>query len=108
MMDLTRRETLVLVVVGTVGVGLALAILLDSWQWSVGFFGAMTLMLCAVILKILGRQEIARAAALERIEHKIDNLALRFVAESQATHRELGGLIEELGSSLRRSETPKA
>jgi len=107
-MDLTRRETLVVVVGGAVGVGLALAILLGSWQWSLGFFGVLTLLLCAVILKILGRQEIARAAALERIEHKIDNLALRFVAESQATHRELGGLIEELGSSLQRGETPKA
>lgn len=106
-MDLTRRETLAVVVVGAVGVGLALAILLESWQWSLGFFGVLTLLLCAVILKILGRQEIARAAALERIEHKIDNLALRFVAESQATHRELGGLIEELGSSLQRGETPK-
>jgi hypothetical protein len=47
-----------------------------------------------------------RAAALERIEHKVDNLALRVVTESQATHRELGGLIEELGSAMRRSETP--
>ena len=106
-MDLTRKETLAVFVVGAVGVGLALAILLESWQWSLGFFGVLTLLLCAVILKILGRQEIARAAALERIEHKIDNLALRFVAESQATHRELGGLIEELGSSLQRGETPK-
>ena len=105
-MDLTRRETLAVVVIGGVAVGLALAILLDSWQWSLGLFGALTLLLCGVILKILGRQNAARAAALERIEHKIDSLALRVVAESQATHRELGGLIEELGSSLRRSETP--
>jgi membrane protein implicated in regulation of membrane protease activity len=108
MMDLTRRETLAAVVIGAVGVGLALAILLDSWQWSLGFFGALTLLLCGVILKILGRQDAARAVALERIEQKLDNLALRVVAESQATHRELGGLIEELGSSLHRSESPKA
>jgi membrane protein implicated in regulation of membrane protease activity len=107
-MDLTRRETLAVGVIGAVAVGLALAILLDSWRWSLGFFGALTLLLSVIMLKILGRQNAARAAALVRIEHKIDNLALRVVAESQATHRELGGLIEELGSSLGRSETPKA
>ncbi len=105
-MNLTRRETLAALAVSATAVGLTVAIILDSWQWSMGLVGLLMLLLSGVILRILGRQDAMRAVALERIEHKIDNLALRVVTESQATHRELGGLIEELGSAMRRSETP--
>lgn len=103
-MNLTRRETLAAFAVGAVAAGVAVAILLDSWQWSIGFVGALMLLLSGVFLRILERQDAMRAIALERIEHKIDNLALRMVTESQATHRELGGLIEELGNAMRRGE----
>jgi len=105
-MNLTRRETLAALAVSATAVGLAVAIILGSWQWSMGLVGLLMLLLSGVILRILGRQDAMRAVALERIEHKLDNLALRVVTESQATHRELGGLIEELGSAMRRSETP--
>jgi ABC-type multidrug transport system fused ATPase/permease subunit len=106
MMNLTRRETLAALAVSATTVGLTVAILQDSWQWSMGFVGTLILLLSGVILRIFGRQDAMRAAALERIEHKVDNLALRVVTESQATHRELGGLIEELGSAMRTSKTP--
>jgi len=105
-MNLTRRETLAALAVGATAVGLAVAIALESWQWSMGLVGVLMLLLSGVILRIFARQDAIRAAALERIEHKVDNLALRVVTESQATHRELGGLIEELGRAMRRSETP--
>jgi hypothetical protein len=105
-MNLTHRETLAAIAVGATAVGLTVAIVLESWQWSMGFVGMLMLLLSGVILRIFGRQDAMRAAALERIEHKVDHLALRVVTESQATHRELGGLIEELGRAMRRSETP--
>jgi hypothetical protein len=108
MMNLTRRETLAAIAVSATAAGLAVAIFADSWQWSMGFVGVLILLVSGVILRIFGRQDALRAASLERIEHKVDNLALRVVTESQATHRELGGLIEELGSAMRRSETPGA
>ena len=88
--------------------GLVLSIALDSWRWSLGLLGALTLLLSGIILTVVQRQGATQKAALERIERKIDTLAVRVVTESQATHRELGGLIEELGSTLRRSGAPNA
>jgi hypothetical protein len=78
----------------------------DSWRWSLASIGALVLLLAGVIMAALRRQDATRTAALERIERKVDNLALRVVTESQATHRELSGLLEELGSTLRSSGTP--
>lgn len=104
-MNLTRKETLAAVVIAVLSVSLGLAIGLESWRWSLGSIGALVLMLSGVILMSLKRQDATRTAALDRIERKIDNLALRVVTESQATHRELGGLLEELGRTLRGSDS---
>ncbi|MGI9085461.1 MAG: hypothetical protein ACR2FE_09240 [Aeromicrobium sp.] len=106
-MKLTRKEKAAAAVVGTLAVGLALAILLDSWRWSIAFVGSLMVLLAAVVLMVLRRQSNSLTTDLERIERKIDNLALRVVTESQATHRELSGLIEELGSNLHGSESPR-
>ncbi len=106
-MKLTRRETAAAAAVGMVAVGLTLALLLDTWRWSIAFVGALVVLLSAVVLMTLRRQGAALGADLERIENKIDNLAVRVVTESQATHRELSGLIEELGSALHRTQAPK-
>lgn len=107
-MNLTLKETVAAVAVAALGVGLVLAILVESWRWSMASLGALVILSSVVLFLALRRQDANRTAALERIERKIDNLALRVVTESQATHRELSGLIEELGTALRRSETPGA
>ncbi|MGA9102253.1 hypothetical protein [Aeromicrobium sp.] len=106
-MNLTPKEMVAVVAAGALGAGLLAAVLLDSWRWSIALLGALSLLLAAVIVLALKRQDTIRTGDLERIERKIDNLALRVVTESQATHRELSGLIEELGSTLQRSETPR-
>lgn len=105
-MSLTPKEMLAAVVAAALSVSLALSIVFDSWRWSLGSLGALVLMLSSVLFMSLKRQDATRTAALDRIERKIDNLALRVVTESQATHRELGGLLEELGRTLRGSGTP--
>jgi MFS family permease len=100
-MKLTRKEKAAAAAAGMLAVGLLLAILLDSWRWSIAFVAALMVVLAAVVLLTLRRQGATVSADLERIEDKIDHLAVRVVTESQATHRELSGLIEELGSNLR-------
>lgn len=100
-MNLTRKEQAAAAAAGALAVGIILAIVLDSWQWSLALVAAMMLVLAAVILMTLRRQDATRKADIERIESKFDNLALRVVTESEATHRELSGLIEELGRNLR-------
>jgi membrane protein implicated in regulation of membrane protease activity len=99
-MKLTRKEQLATAVAAVLGVGLVVALLLGSWRWSLALVAALMVLLSGVILLALRRQDSTRKADFERIERKIDNLALRVVTESQATHRELGGLIEELRTSL--------
>jgi membrane protein implicated in regulation of membrane protease activity len=102
-MNLSRKEQAAAFVAGALSVGLILAIALDSWQWSLALVSALMLVLVGVLFMTMRRHDATRTADLERIERKIDNLALRVVTESQATHRELSGLIEELGSNLRGS-----
>ena len=102
-MRLTRTEYMATAAVGVLGIGLVVAILMDSWRWSLGLLGALMVVLAAVILLVLRRQDATRSADLERLERKVDNVALRVVTESQATHRELSGLIEQLGADLRDS-----
>jgi hypothetical protein len=105
-MKFTPKEKTAAAVTGLLAVGLTVAILLDSWRWSFAFVGALVVVLSGVILMALRRQDVMLSTDLERIENKVDNLAVRVVTESQATHRELSGLIEELGSALHRTETP--
>lgn len=102
-MRLTRTDIVAAVAAGVLGIALITAILMDSWRWSLAVLGALTVLLAAAILLVLRRHEAARSADLERLERKIDNVALRVVTESQATHRELSGLIEQLGADLRDS-----
>jgi len=99
-MRLTRTEILAAVAAGLLGIALLMSILMDSWRWSLGILGALVVLLAAVILLTLRRQDATRSADLERLERKVDNVALRVVTESQATHRELSGLIEQLGADL--------
>ena len=102
-MRLTRTEIVAAVAAAVLGIALITAILMDSWQWSLAALAALTVLLAAVILLVLRRHDATRSADLERLERKIDNVALRVVTESQATHRELSGLIEQLGADLRDS-----
>ena len=107
-MSLTRKEQLVAAVAAVLALGILVAVLLGSWRWSVVLGTVLALLITAVILVSLRRQDAMRAAhakRLKRLERKIDNLALRVVTESQATHRELGGLIEELGDALKEDES---
>ena len=107
-MNLTPKETAAAVAIAALGVGLVLAVFVESWRWSMVSLGALVILSSVVLFLALRRQDANRTAALERIERKLDNLALRVVTESQATHRELSGLIEELGTAVRRSETPRS
>lgn len=104
-MNLTRKEQLAAAVAGSLGVGIIVALLLDSWRWSLGLVVALMVLLAGVILMALRRQRSTRTADVERIERKIDNLAALVVTESQATHRELAGLIEELAGKVHGSES---
>lgn len=106
-MDLTQKEKLAVCATGALGAGLLLAVLVESWPWAFAVVGAMVLYLGVVVMLALRRQDRIRMNSLDRIERKLDNLALRVVTESQATHRELSGLIEELGSTLSRSDASK-
>jgi predicted MFS family arabinose efflux permease len=87
--------------------GIVVAALMDSWRWAVVLATVLALLIAAVILTELRRLDARRVAdrkRLKRLERKVDHLALRVIAESQATHQELGGLIEELGARLKRPE----
>ena len=103
-MKLTRTDIIATAAVGVIGIALLVAILMDSWRWSLALLGALMVLLAAVILLVLRRQDATRSADLERLERKVDNVALRVVTESQATHRELSGLIEQLGADLGRRD----
>ena len=105
-MRLTRTEYMATVAAGVIGIALVVAILMDSWRWSLGLLGALMVVLAAVIVLVLRRQDATRSADLERLELKVDNVALRVVTESQATHRELSGLIEQLGADLQGRDSP--
>lgn len=107
-MKLTRKEKVAAAAAAMLVIGLTLAVLLDSWRWAIAFVGALIVLLSAVVLMALRRQDATLGADLERIENKLDNLSVRVVTESQATHRELSGLIEDLGSALHRTEVPKS
>jgi len=106
-MKLTRKEMLVAAAAAVLSLALVVALALDSWRWSVAILAALVLLVGAVVMLVLRRQEATRTSDLERIERKVDNLSLRVVTESQAVHRELGGLIEDLGSTLRRDDAPQ-
>jgi hypothetical protein len=103
-MRLSRKEKLACATIGALVVALAVALVLNSWAWSLGLLGALVLLVGAVIVLVLRRHTATLRGDLARIEQKIDHLALRVVTESQATHRELGGLIEELGTTLRQDD----
>jgi MFS family permease len=107
-MNLTRRELLAAAVAAGLALGILVAVLMSSWRWSVVLATVLALFITVVILATLRRQDAVRAAhlkRLKRLERKIDNLALRVVTESQATHKELGGLIEDLGARLKDEES---
>jgi hypothetical protein len=104
-MKLTRKEQLAAAAAGVLVIGDALALLLGSWGWSIAFVVALMVVLSGVILMTLRRQDAKRTADLDRIERKIDHLALRVVTESQATHRDLSGLIEELAGRVHGSDS---
>ena len=105
-MKLTRTEIIATAAAGVIGLALVVAVLMNSWRWSLALLGALLVLLTGVILLVLRRQEATWSADLERLERKVDNVALRVVTESQATHRELSGLIEQLGADLQGRETP--
>ena len=100
-MELTPRQTLLAATATALAVALVLAVLMPSWRWSILVVGAMVLFIEWVTVLGFRREERLRTTALARIERKVDNLALRVVTESEAMHRELAGLIEELGSAMR-------
>ena len=105
-MKLTRTEIIATAAAGVIGLALVVAVLMNSWRWSLALLGALLVLLTGVILLVLRRQEATWSADLERLERKVDNVALRVVTESQATHRELSGLIEQLGADLQGREAP--
>lgn len=104
-MNLTRKEQLAATLAGSLGAGVVAALLLDSWRWSLGFVVALVVLMSGVIYVALRRHHSTMTEDVERIERKIDNLAALVVTESQATHREFAGLIEELAGRVRGSES---
>lgn len=100
-MELTPKERVAVSIAAALMVGVVLAVAWSSWRWSFLILAGMVLFSGSLTMLGLRRQDRLRSNALDRIERKIDNLALRLVTESEATHRELGGLIEDLGSALR-------
>ena len=105
-MNLTRKEQLAVAVAGALLVLIAVALALGSWRWSLALVVALIVLLSGVVLMALRRQASTMRADLERIELKIDNVAVRVVTESQATHRELAGLIGELAGRVSGSDPP--
>ncbi len=104
-MNLTRKEQLAAAAAGVLLVLIAVALVLGSWRWSLALVVVLIVLLSGVVLMSLRRQASTMTADLERIELKIDNVAVRVVTESQATHRELAGLIEELAGRVRGSDS---
>lgn len=100
-MELTRRESIAAGVAAGISVALVLASVFGTWRVSFLLLGALIAWGGLVTMLALRRQDRLRASALERLERKVDNLALRVVTESEAMHRELGGLLEDLGAALR-------
>jgi membrane protein implicated in regulation of membrane protease activity len=103
-MKLTRTRMLAVVVAAALAVALVVALVLGSWRWSVALTAVMVILVGAAVILVVRRSTATVTADLERMERKIDHLALRVVTESQATHRELSGLIEELGSTLHQKD----
>lgn len=101
-MKLSRMDRLAAAATLTLSLALVVALVADSLRWSIGLLGALTVFLAAFVVIVLRRSEAGRAADVERIETKVDHVALRVVTEAQATHRELSGLIEQLGADLNR------
>lgn len=103
-MRLNRKEKLACAAVGALVAAIAVTLVLDSWRWSLALVGALVLLVGALIVLVLRGHTATLKGDLARIEQKIDHLALRVVTESQATHRELSGLIEELGAALHQDD----
>ena len=103
-MELTRRESIAAAVAAGISVALVLASVFGTWRVSFLLLGALIVWGGLVTTLALRRQDRLRTSALERLERKIDNLALRVVTESEAMHRELGGLLHDLGAQVRGEE----
>ena len=103
-MKVTRTKMLAAVAAGALAVALVVALVLGSWRWSLALTAALVVLVGAAVVVVVRRSTATVTADLKRIERKIDHLALRVVTESQATHRELSGLIEELGSTLHQKD----
>lgn len=101
-MKLDRKNELIALVVAVLGLLALIAIASDSWRWT---------LVCVVVLQIVtvaliveanrGRSGNSDTDALRRIERAIENVSLRTVTEAEATQRELGGRIDELGRTLK-------
>ena len=100
-MELTPRERLAAGGAAALGIALVLASVFGTWRLSFLLLGALVAWGGAVTMVALRRQDRIRRKALDRLERKVDNLALRVVTESEAMHRELGGLLEDLGAAVR-------
>lgn len=103
-MKVTRTKLLAAVAAGALAAALVVALVLGSWRWSLALTALLVILVGAAVVLVVRRSTATVTADLERIERKIDHLALRVVTESQATHRELSGLIEELGSTLHQKD----
>ena len=105
-MTLSRREVLVALITGALGVAALVGIVLDSWRVAALGVIALQMVNIALVLVLARRRAPSGkdAKVLARIERAIDNVSLRVVTETDATRRELAGLIDELDRSVKRPD----
>ncbi|MGZ5368992.1 MAG: hypothetical protein ACXWXV_07275 [Aeromicrobium sp.] len=118
-MTISPKESLVALVVAALGTAAIVGVVLNSWKGAILCVVALQMVHIAVVLllarrrtpsgrdaKTLARIEraINEGEDLARMERAIENVSLRVVTESDATRRELVGLIDELGRSAKKPD----
>lgn len=118
-MTISPKELQVTLVVAALGTAALVGVVLDSWKGAILCVVALQMVDIAVALLLARRRtrsggdaktlaRIERAINedenLARIERAIENVSLRVVTESDAIRRELAGLIDELGRSVKQPD----
>lgn len=97
-MKFSPKEYLVFVVSAALASLALVSIAKDSWQGAAACVVALQSVVVTLGLYASRRRRaLGDARTLRRIERALDNVSLRIVTESQATQRELGGRLDDLG-----------
>ena len=101
-MKLDPKHALIALIVAVLGLIALIAIVSDSWRWTMLCVVALQIVTVALIVGTRRERGVddGAAAALRRIERAIENVSLRTVTEAEATQRDLGGRIDQIRLSL--------